>query len=97
MGRGSFSKLGTRTPKLISDRDENAHLNWMDSVGITKTILSITDPGTHLQAGKDEQARKLSRECNQFASDLQEKQPDRFGFWAALPLPDVEGSLVETA
>ena len=69
----------------------------MDSVGITKTILSITDPGTHLQAGKDEQARKLSRECNQFASDLQEKRPDRFGFWAALPLPDVEGSLAEIA
>ena len=69
----------------------------MDSVGVTKTILSITDPGTHLQAGKDKQARKLSRECNQFASNLQEKRPDRFGFWAALPLPDVEGSLAEIA
>ena len=40
-------------------------------------------------------ARKLARECNTFASNLKKEYPSRFGFWASLPLPDIEGSLAE--
>ena len=69
----------------------------MSRIGITKTILSITNPGTHLVPGEDEQARKLCRECNEFAADIKQRRPEQFGFWASLPLPDVEGSLAEIA
>ncbi len=69
----------------------------MDSLRITKSILSITSPGTHLVNGDDKLARRVTRECNEFAADLKQRKPDRFGFWASLPLPDVEGSLEELA
>jgi predicted TIM-barrel fold metal-dependent hydrolase len=69
----------------------------MENIGISKTILSITDPGTHLVPGQDEQARQLCRQCSEFAADLKRRRPEKFGFWATLPLPDVEGSLAEIA
>ncbi|MCJ1298591.1 hypothetical protein MMC08_001381 [Hypocenomyce scalaris] len=69
----------------------------MGRLNITKSILSITDPGTHLIPGDDELGRKLSRDCNTFAADLKRRRPDKFGFWASLPLPDVGSSLVELA
>ncbi len=67
----------------------------MGKANITKSILSITSPGTNLDASDLQQGRTLARQCNEFAADLKRRHPDKFGFWASLPLPDVEGSLVE--
>lgn len=66
-----------------------------DNMNITKSYLSISSPGVHLVRGNDELARKLCRECNQVGADAKKQHPDRFGFWASLPLPDVQGSLDE--
>ncbi|RKK94631.1 hypothetical protein BFJ68_g15124 [Fusarium oxysporum] len=74
---------------------EEAHLAMMRQANITKSILSITSPGTHLVPGDDALARNITRRCNEFAADLKRRHPDKFGFWASLPLPDVEGSLAE--
>lgn len=71
------------------------HLELMDKHGISKSILSISSPGTHLVPGNDEHARKLSRDCNQYAADLKKRLPDRFGYFASLPAPDVEACLQE--
>ncbi|KAL3491715.1 hypothetical protein BJX62DRAFT_251097 [Aspergillus germanicus] len=76
---------------------EEAHLEFMAEANITKSILSITSPGTHLTPGNNTHARRLTRKCNEFAADLKRRRPEEFGFWAALPLPDVEGSLAELA
>jgi hypothetical protein len=40
-------------------------------------------------------ARELSRAVNVFGAGLRETHPGRFGHFASLPLPDVEGALVE--
>ncbi|KAL2845580.1 hypothetical protein BJX68DRAFT_256760 [Aspergillus pseudodeflectus] len=72
-------------------------ISFMSQANITKSILSITSPGTHLTPGNNTHARRLSRQCNEFAADLKGRRPEEFGFWAALPLPDVEVSLVELA
>ncbi|MCJ1301129.1 hypothetical protein MMC08_003928 [Hypocenomyce scalaris] len=69
----------------------------MDRLNVSKSILSITSPGTHLVPGDDTLARKVARESNVYAAELKKKYPTRFGFWASLPLPDVEGSLAEIA
>jgi hypothetical protein len=69
----------------------------MSKAHISKSILSITAPGSHLVPGDDKQARKLARECNIFAADLKKRRADKFGYWATLPLPDVEGCLAEIA
>ena len=74
---------------------EDDHLAMMKTCNISKSILSITSPGTHLVPGDDELARKVSRDCNKFAADLVKRRPEQFGFWASLPLPDVKGSLDE--
>lgn len=71
------------------------HIELMDKLGISKSILSISSPGTHLVPGNNELARSLTRDCNMYASDLKKRLPDRFGYFAALPIPDVEGSLAE--
>ena len=66
-------------------------------VNIHKSILSISSPGVHLVPGDDQKARQLCRDCNIYAADLKKRMPDHFGFWATLPLPDIEGSLSELA
>lgn len=47
--------------------------------------------------GDDQLARKVCRECNIAGAEAKTRFPDRFGFWASIPLPDVEGSLAELA
>lgn len=69
----------------------------MEKAGIAKSILSISSPGTHLVPGNDDLAIRLTRECNEYAAELKRQHPDKFGFWASLPLPDVKGSLDEIA
>lgn len=62
---------------------------------ISKSILSITSPGTNLNPSDMAACRRLTRECNEYAAEIKAKHPDKFGFWASLPLPDVQGSLEE--
>lgn len=66
----------------------------MDQTHIAKAILSVTSPGTHL-TDDDEAGRKLARDCNRWAAEVKTRRPDRFGYFATLPLPDVEGSIAE--
>ena len=79
----------------IQNWDINSHIQLMDAMGIKKSYLSITSPGVHLVAGDNTAARLLARECNNFAYNLKRAQPDRFGSFVSLPLPDLEGSLNE--
>jgi predicted TIM-barrel fold metal-dependent hydrolase len=67
----------------------------MDRLRIKRSILSITSPGTHLQTGNFELAKQITRETNDEIATVCRKFPDRFKFFASLPLPDVEGSLEE--
>lgn len=82
---------------LTFDKDwsPEAHIKLMDEVGITKSILSITSPGTHLQPGNDDLARQLTQATNNEIAEICRKYPDRFEFFAVLPLPDIEGSIAE--
>ena len=65
----------------------------MDRNGIEKSITSISAPGLWL--GDAESTRRLTRECNDYAAKMRQDRPGRFGLFASLPLPDVEGSLRE--
>lgn len=68
------------------------HLRMMNDLRIKKSILSISSPGTSVAPLT---ARKMTRYCNEFAASLKKDHPQSFGFWASLPLPDVQGSLKE--
>jgi hypothetical protein len=52
-------------------------------------------PGVHL--GDDGEARAQARAANELCAALVKERPDRFGFFASLPLPDVDGALAEAA
>jgi 6-methylsalicylate decarboxylase len=70
-------------------------LDEMDRNGVAVSMLSITFPG--INYGDDAAARRLSRECNDFAARLVADHRSRFGAFVGLPMPDIEGSLREIA
>ena len=65
----------------------------MDQGGVAVSITSITTPG--LWFGDAAAAGRLARACNDYAAQLVADHPRRFGMFASLPLPDIEGSLKE--
>jgi 6-methylsalicylate decarboxylase len=73
--------------------DQASTLAFMDDAGIDVAVTSISTPGVHV--GDDERARSLARRCNELAATMVQKRPKRFGGFAALPLPDVDGALAE--
>jgi 6-methylsalicylate decarboxylase len=75
--------------------DEASALSFMDDAGIDVAVTSISTPGVHV--GDDARARRLARRCNELAAGMAQRRPDRFGGFAALPLPDVDGALEELA
>ena len=76
-------------------------LNWspsgaiekMDQAGVGTAINSISTPGVWFDDG--DAARVRARECNDFGARLMRDYPGRFGMFAAIPLPDADGSLRE--
>jgi 6-methylsalicylate decarboxylase len=67
----------------------------MHQHGVETAITSLSTPAVF--AGDVAAARILARECNEFAAGMARDFPRQFGFFATLPLPDVDGSLVEIA
>ncbi len=72
-----------------------AALAMMDRMGIATGMLSVSSPGVHF--GNDAKARLLARSVNEFAARTIGDYRGRFGGFASLPLPDVDGALEEIA
>jgi 6-methylsalicylate decarboxylase len=68
-------------------------LQDMDTAGVAVAMLSVTTPAVTFMSG--EAARKLARECNEYAARLRADHPGRFGNFAMIPLTDLDGSLQE--
>ncbi len=68
-------------------------LGLMDRHGIQAAVTSISSPGVHF--GDHAAARDLARRCNEISARLVADHPTRFGSFATLPLPDVDGALRE--
>lgn len=79
----------------IPDWSVPAALGIMDRHGIETSVLSISTPGVHL--GDDHEARAMARRVNDHCAEIVKDNPARFGLFATLTLPDVDGALAETA
>lgn len=66
----------------------------MDAAGIRTAMLSVTSPGFWF--GDAGEARDLVRASNEYGQGLVRDHAGRFGHFAALPLPDVDGALEAT-
>ena len=77
----------------IPEWESDAALHLMDAHEIASAVLSVSTPGVHLGDGAD--ACAMARHVNEFAAQMVRDHPGRFGFFATLPLPDLESALVE--
>jgi predicted TIM-barrel fold metal-dependent hydrolase len=66
----------------------------MDRSGIATAVLSIVQPGTWY-GNNVEESRRLNRQLNEYAAGLVREHPGRFGLFASIAPPDIEGSLKE--
>ena len=70
----------------------------MAAQNIDKSFLSISSPGVYLTVpskNATKNAIKLARQVNEYGASLKKQYPDKFGYFASLPLPDVNASLRE--
>ncbi len=75
--------------------DTGLALDMMEKLNIRTAILSISSPGVHF--GDNAAARNLARAVNEEGARAAIDNPGRFGLFASLPLPDVDGALAEIA
>jgi predicted TIM-barrel fold metal-dependent hydrolase len=91
--RRIIAKGHTGLRALVVPWTPESTLAEMDGGGVATTIVSISMPGGGF--GDVEADRRLMRACNEYAAGLARDYPHRFGFFAAVPLADTEGSLRE--
>ncbi len=90
--KAEMNKKRPMQPVMQSWTIQNS-IDDMDKAGTQISLVSITTPGLYF--GHVEEARKLSRLCNDYGMEMMRDHPGRFGLFAAIPWPDVEGSLKE--
>ncbi|KAM0443975.1 hypothetical protein ACHAQK_002723 [Fusarium lateritium] len=71
------------------------HIALMQKLNISKSVLSITSPGTHLTPNDDGNAARLTRQVNKELSAICKDNPSHFRFFASLPLPSVNEAIAE--
>jgi predicted TIM-barrel fold metal-dependent hydrolase len=65
----------------------------MMDMGGTATAITSLYSATHL--AEHPERRRLAREANEYAANMKRDYPGRFGSFAVLPMPDVDGTLKE--
>src|SRR5262245_60285303 len=70
-------------------------LEDMDRAGVATSITSVTTPAVSFL--DVDNARRVARECNEYAAKLMADHPGRFGIFATLPLLHIDASLQEIA
>lgn len=73
--------------------DVESSLAMMDRQGIRTAMVSLSVPGVALP--EPHLARRLARSVNEFMAELRTSHPERFGAFAALPLPDLDAAMDE--
>lgn len=94
--REALAAIGLSNPDgtPVPQWSPTAHLVEMDRLGISTAVLSLSSPGV-VPFGST--AGEWARRVNDEAAAISTKHPNRFRFFASLPLPDVGGATAEAA
>jgi 6-methylsalicylate decarboxylase len=80
-------------PEVLKDWSPLKNIEHMDRNGIATGIASLGNPS--VWTPDVALGRSLARSSNEFMAQMARDYPGRFGLFAAIPLPDQEGSLKE--
>ena len=86
---------GALPPAAFTSWSPARAIEQMDKANVRAAVVSMTSPGIWWNNGTE--ARDWARECNEFGAKMGKDFAGRFGMFAALPLPDAEGSMKEIA
>ncbi|MGB8390989.1 amidohydrolase family protein [Mycobacterium sp.] len=92
LGKAGIDNSGGRA---LPDWTPEAALQAMAELDVATAILSVSAPGTTFLP-KAGDATALARDLNDYTAALVASQPDRFGFFATVPMPHVAESVAET-
>ena len=70
-------------------------LQTMAELDVATAIVSVSTPGTTFLPEQTD-AAALARDLNDYTADLVASQPERFGFFATVPMPHIDESVAET-
>jgi 6-methylsalicylate decarboxylase len=87
--------VGNKPSPLMTGWSAAGVIEHMDKTGVATAILSMSPWGPHFKDAA--QAKALARVCNDYAAQTGRDHPGRFGLFAAMPLPDIDGVLAEIA
>jgi 6-methylsalicylate decarboxylase len=92
----AWQKAGVRNPSVVQSWRLEATLEQMDRGSVATAILSLPI-GLNMPDLNAEQSRHLARLINEYVVEAMKDHPGRFGLFAFMPMPDVEGTLKEIA
>jgi predicted TIM-barrel fold metal-dependent hydrolase len=80
--------------RALPDWSPESALQTMAELDIATAILSVSTPGTTFVANPAD-AVAMAHDVNDYGADLASTRPDRFGFFATLPMPYLNESVDE--
>jgi predicted TIM-barrel fold metal-dependent hydrolase len=90
--RAGIDEAGGRA---LPDWSPQGSLKTMAELDIATAIVSVSTPGTTFLPNPAD-ASALARDLNEYGADLVASAPDRFGFFATVPMPHIDESVAET-
>lgn len=68
-------------------------IDIMDQIGTETALVSLSAPGVYF--GDVQEACRLARQCNEYTAEMRQNFPNRFGFFAVLPMPLTQEACAE--
>jgi 6-methylsalicylate decarboxylase len=90
--RAGIDEAGGRA---LPDWSPEGSLQTMADLDVATAIVSVSTPGTTFLPDVAD-AAALARDLNDYGADHVASAPDRFGFFATVPMPHIDESMVET-
>ena len=81
-------------PGPMNAWDLQKQIEDMDAAGVSRAMLSVTTPGV---PATGEVGRHIARDSNEYAATLAADHGRRFGFFACVPMDDMDAALNEVA